>query len=178
MTFSTTRTALPARDGAAARPRIRVGRLSAVDVGLIAAIVTLVCVVSLPRLEEYARRTNEADARTAIVLLGETWIEDPRAAAPGRDLPALVADDPHVSHRLRDARRVPGTAILLHHGYYLRLAEDGRSIVAWPRRAGRTGERAFRYRAGQGLAVHANLDERWSGVEPPREPGSGWRTAR
>jgi hypothetical protein len=73
---------------------------------------------------------------------------------------------------------VDGTDLLLHHGYHFRLEEDGRSIVAWPRRAGRTGVLVFRVRAADGVAVHDNRDGHWSGLRPRPAHDDVWNPER
>lgn len=145
--------------------RVRLAGLRLSDALLIAAILGLVLVVSLPRIEAFARSTNESDARLVTALLGERLLgEEGRELSA--DLPALVAGDEYLEHRLRDARRLPDTEILLFHGYYFRLDHGAGTLVAWPRIAGGTGRAAFAWRAGAGLLVHANDERRWSGGAP------------
>lgn len=142
--------------------RVRLAGLRLSDALLIAAILGLVLVVSLPRIEAYARTTNERDARLVTALLGERLLQEGRGELSA-DLPALVADDEYLEHRLRDARRLPETEILLFHGYYYRLDRPTGTLYAWPRLAGGTGRPAFAFRAGAGLFVHPNERRRWSG---------------
>ena len=161
----------------------RIAGVGLADAGLIGAILLLVALVSLPQLEAYARRTNEADARWTVSLLGAR-LEAP-AGAGRADLPAWVAEDARLAHRLRDARRVAGTSDLLFHGYFFRLDAAGARLIAWPRQAGRTGERAYAWRVGDGLWAHGDPLGAWSGAEPrggdgrPLEPpdpspADGW----
>jgi len=165
------------------RRGLRIAGVELADAAVLGAILLLVALVSLPQLEAYARRTNEADARWTVSLLGGR-LEDAGAAARP-DLPDWVAQDARLAHRLRDARRVAGTSDLVFHGYFFRLDPAGRSLVAWPRRAGRTGARAYAWRAGQGLWALGDPLGPWSGDEPrgadgrPLEPpdptlGGGW----
>lgn len=189
----------PAPAASLGRPRTRTEpRLSALDSLLLGAVVGVVCLVSLPQLEAHARRRNEADARAAVALLGQArWPAAlPRetrktletgetggavkgSGAP-RGLAAWVAADGRLRHRLRDAREVAGTDLLLHHGYFLRLepgAGSGPCLVAWPRRAGRTGLTAFAWSAGA-LYTNPNPGGLWSGIEggpPVRVDAHPWR---
>lgn len=123
---------------------------------LLFAVIVVVCLVSLPRLEDYVRRTNGSDARLALVVLAGICFPDgaqPASAAEG-GLGSLWLGDEGLRHRLEDARLVEGTQDLLFHGYFYRLEQDaeGRAqLIAWPRKVGRTGTATFLWRPGVGV---------------------------
>lgn len=133
------------------------------------AVGAVVCIVSLPRLDAYARLTNERDARSALLLFATSVFEqgDTDGSAPGSTTPAafattrgataddaglgaILSSDRWLAHRLRDARPVGDGSVVLHHGYHFAL--EGPTLFAWPRRPGRTGQRIYAFHAG---AVYA-----------------------
>lgn len=138
------------RGGARARSR----RIP--DGVLLFAVIAVVCLVSLPRLEDYVLRTNEADAQLALVVLGGICFPQgsrPTPAAEG-GLGSLWLGDESLRHRLGDARPVEGTQDLLFHGYFYRLERDaqGRAqLLAWPRKVGRTGTGTYTWRPVEGV---------------------------
>lgn len=153
--------------------------LASVPAGLvIAALLVVVCLVSMPRLADYVRHTNEADARRALVLLG------PACFAAGDTAPADWTDVENwnrtLRHRLRDARALTDGESLLYHGYLFAVrptSEGAQWLVAWPRDGGETGEGVYAWCPQRG-ALEASRGERvaWSdraGAEGPLEP-SGW----
>lgn len=152
---------LATRGGASARTRW------IPDGVLLFAVVAVVCLVSLPRLEDYVRRSNEADARLALVVLGDICFPQGSRPSPAAEggLGSLWLGDERLRHRLGDARLVEGTQDLLFHGYFYRLERDAEGrvqLLAWPRKAGRTGTGTYTWRPGEGV------------LEPsPTRPGSG-----
>lgn len=154
-------------------------RLSPADALLLAAVITLVCLVSLPRIEDYARRTNERDARQTLEVLAQLAYPAPEQVDASADLPQRLADERRLRHRLGDARAVGTTDVLLHHGYYFAVDRSVRGeprIVAWPRRAGRTGGPAYAWCFARGLLAHSNADGRFGGLgrRPGGEDRGGW----
>jgi len=153
---------LPSRARRTARPR----RIP--DGVLLFAVIAVVCLVSLPRLEDYVRRTNEADARLALAVLGKICFGEgsrpiPRAEA---GLGNLWSGDQGLRHRLGDARLVEGTQDLLFHGYFYRLdrdAEGRQRLIAWPRKVGRTGRGTYAWRPAEGVVE----------VRPPHPTAAG-----
>ena len=148
--------------------------------GAVAAIALLVCMVSLPRLENYVQSNNEEDAAVALRALG-------RAGDPGDapDLSTWIAGVRGLSHRFRDARRLEGSGLLLHHGYLFLMQRTGSGqtrFMAWPRSTPRTGRAAFLLDATGGLHRHPNVDGHWSGPDAkPFGPGMalaerGWQS--
>jgi len=143
---------------APAQPRTRaLGRgLRISDGVLLFAVIAVVCLVSLPRLEDYVRRTNGSDARLALAVLGGICFPagvQPTPAAQG-GLGSLWLGDQGLRHRLEDARMVEGTQDLLFHGYLYRLEQgtEGRAqLIAWPRKVGRTGTTTYVWRPGVGV---------------------------
>ena len=157
--------------------RLRIAGVRLADALLIAAILGLVMLVSLPRIEAYARASNERDAVLATALLGDRLgSEDGSAVQGGQDLPSLVAGDWHLSHRLRDARRIPDTSLLLYHGYHYSLDVRSGEILAWPRRAGGTGQTVYRWTRQAGLQRMANQAGQWTGTEVPPGTGEAWQS--
>ena len=139
------------------RSSLRPGRL------LVVAIALLVPIVSMARLEAYARQANESDALTALALLSDALEE--------RDVPPESLEElmqvPSIRHRLSDARRA-AAGVWSYHGYLLRMerATSGApALVAWPRSFGRSGRAAYAARSGDGLYQHGNRAGAFSGHE-------------
>ncbi len=146
--------------------------------GLIAAIALLVCMVSLPRLENYVQSNNEEDAASALRVLGN-------AGDPGlsTDLATWIAGNSSLRHRFRDARVMEGAGFLMHHGYLFDLhrGEEGElRFVAWPRSSPSTGRAAFLLDVPGRVLHHPNTGGLWSGPgsAPPvlgvAPQDSGW----
>lgn len=160
------------------RPTSRSGYLRW-STGVIAAIVLLVCMVSLPRLQSYVQCNNEEDAARSLRVLG-------RSGSPGEDqnLAAWIAGDRSLRHRFLDARVLEGSGLLMQHGYLFDMRRsEGLPIrfLAWPRSTPRTGQAAFMLDDPGIVLRHANADGRWSGPDAqPVEPDTdllerGWR---
>lgn len=135
------------------RPARRFMGLRMIDLTMIMSVIAVVCVVTLPRLADYVRHTNEADARTALALLGPICFPA-GAETPVGSLAELSGASHGLRHRLRDARLVQGEARLLYHGYLFELqAVEGSAVwlVANPRRADTTGEDSYAWSPGRGL---------------------------
>jgi hypothetical protein len=149
----------------------------------LAAIATLVVVISLPRLREFALRENEADAKALLTRLGSTLAV--HAAERPENVAALVAKSDDMLPWLTDADYLEQGRLLRRHGYLFDVVEGGDRhwiVRAWPWQAGRTGVRAFAERAGEAPVVHANDAARFSG--PTGAPAIeeldatlGWRLA-
>lgn len=164
----------------------RAGRLPAVDVLTLAAVLVVVLLVSLPCLRDFAVRENERDARALLPVLVELVDGEPAAEL---DLAALVARTPALAEELRDAHPGERSGTLRHHGYVFSIApvasgvpgaSGARAVLAWPLDRGRTGLRAFACRPGGGLWLHDNQDGRWSGPRGPERlaAAEGWAPAR
>ncbi|HIF40037.1 MAG TPA: hypothetical protein EYQ74_02915 [Planctomycetes bacterium] len=146
--------------------------------GVIAAIALLVCMVSLPRLQNYVQCNNEEDAARSLRVLG-------RAGSPQEspDLATWIGQDRSLRHRFLDARVLEDSGLLMQHGYLFQMQRpEGlpAQFVAWPRSAPRTGQAAFMWDGSGNVLRHANADGRWNGPEArPAEPGTnlselGW----
>ena len=162
----------------------RSGRLPAVDVLTLAAVLVVVLLVSLPCLRDFAVRENERDAQALLPVLVELVNGQVRAAELEPDLAGLVAATPALADELRDAHPGEHGGTLRHHGYVFSAGAAGpggeRDVLAWPLDRGRTGVRAFACRPGGGLWLHANRDGRWSGPRGPERlsAAEGWAPAR
>ncbi len=149
------------------RSRRRALRQRTLDLCVVGALLLVVCLVSLPRLADYVSRTNEADARVALALLGQDCFPD-GTSEPVWALADMAGWSPTLRHRLVDARPLEGAEGLLYHGYLfaLRPTTDGQTwLIAWPRRGECTGAAVYAWAPGQGALVAAPATRRrWSGV--------------
>lgn len=164
------------------------------------AIVSVVVLVSLPRLRGFAQLQNEQDAIAAtrrIAALVADLAEEASLHAPGR-IPTIaeVVERNELGPELVDLELLDGGRLMRRHGYLFRIeaglsapgpaAESygGRTVlagepqpvagvVAWPWRASSTGRAVF---LGLGADVfgHRNETCAWSGPQaPPEGPWSG-----
>ena len=153
------------------------------DLLMIASIVTLVVLVSLPRLRAFVLRSNEADAREIALRLAASDLE-------GDDVGRWMQASSELSRRLQDATLHEGGRLFCFHGFCFSIerSESGmRTVVAWPEVAGESGIGAYVASADGELWVHPNPGGAWSGLEqppqgarPPAEQGlvaQGWRPA-
>jgi len=159
--------------GTRARQGRRLLGLRLTDAAVIAALCAVVGLVSLPRLADYVRRSNEQDARIALDLLGPACF--PLGAVnPAGDPTDLGAWGPSLRHRLRDARPLEDASALLYHGYLfaLRPTRAGETwLIAWPRLGGRTGSAVLAWAPAQGaLCAEPACQARW--VDPAGDQGA------
>ena len=163
---------------------MRLGRLRAVDAMTLVAVATVVLLVSLPRLRDFALRQNESDARQmALRLVG--LISAPVHAGELPTAGELVRGEPRLARELRDLEILDGGRRLRRHGYLFEIAPPGEgtppTVRAWPWEHGRTGRLAFVAVPGGGLFVHPNAEGRWGGERrPPERSGAdgGWALVR
>jgi hypothetical protein len=160
--------------------RARAGALRPQAAGTLVAIATVVLLVSLPRLRDFALRENEGDAQRLVSRLGAIDALDDRA--PARTIRELIEGQPALARQLDDAEFLEEGTLLRRHGYLFDLAGDSsgppgfsgasgapRAVRGWPWAHGRTGFAAFAWLSGRGLTAHANREGLWSG--PLRPPG-------
>lgn len=155
--------------------------MPAVDLLTLGAVCTVVFLVSLPCLRDFAVRENERDACRLLPLLSQL-VNRPVHAAAEIDLEELFENTPRLADGLSDAHPGEDGLTLLHHGYVFAVEEPGedgrRAVLAWPWEHGRTGLRSFRFRPGTGLLEHRNPAGRWSGDRGPGPQdlvsGTGW----
>jgi len=166
----------------------------------LAAIVAVLVVISVPRLQDLAKHENEADARVTAQILARALNSLPAAGEPS--MRALVRR-PELSGGLSDAELLQRGALLRRHGYLFevtRLAprlslpaaplsllsgEKGvlgsvLAIRAWPWAHGSSGEAAFLVTASGASLRHPNSVLRWHGLESAGvvvDELSGWRPA-
>jgi hypothetical protein len=160
--------------------------LSPVGTLTLFAVVSVLVLVSLPRLHGFARRENERDALQAVRVLSQ----EIAARAPGIALPALeeLVDSQELSRALTDAEFLDEGRLMRRHGYLFRVARarsprERPVLLAWPWEARRTGSTVVACTAGGGIWLHPNQEGRWSGLERPpvvpvqalEQPGSSWR---
>ena len=129
---------------------------------LLAAVGTIVLLVSLPRMESYAAMDNASDARLAVRLLGRAADRRPEAMSAWS---VLVADD-QLRHRLQDARPAGLGIHVRHHGYVLR--RTGHGLIAWPETTRPVATPAYRWTPEAGTEVLP--DSPWSGLQPEGTP--------
>ncbi len=141
--------------------------LSLVGAVTVFAVLSVLVLVSLPRLQDFALQENEADAAGLTRALGQELAQDAAAAAPS--LPDLV-QRAGLSRGLDNLEWLQDGRVLRRHGYLFELcADDGRpAIRAWPWHHGETGRAAFVFTA-ETLVGHGNHAARWSGPETPPE---------
>jgi hypothetical protein len=164
----------------------------------LAAIVAVLVVISVPRLQDLAKHENEADARTTALLLARTLGSLPAEEEPSmRDLVRRT----ELAGGLSDAELLRRGALLRRHGYLFevtRLApslslpalpmallsgEKGAlksmlAIRAWPWAHGSSGEMAVLATAAGACLLHPNSAPRWHGLESAGElvdELTGWR---
>ncbi|MCZ6597903.1 MAG: hypothetical protein O7B99_09715 [Planctomycetota bacterium] len=132
--------------------------------------------VSLPRLQAFARGENEDDAVRLMRRLGR-GLAALTAGETMTNIEALV-QSAAIQRGLDDFEWLEDGAVLRRHGYLFDVASDGGRVVlrAWPWSHGRTGRAAFVAR-GDELLRHENRDARWSGRERPPSSGDGGWTA-
>ncbi len=138
----------------------------------VSAVVGVLVLVSLPRLQAFALHENEADAAELTHLLGRELAALRQAP---RDL-AAVSAAAGIQGLGDDLEWLHGGRLLRRHGYLFELApaSAGAAVRAWPESYGATGRSAFLFRADEGLLRHGNGAGLWSGPGAPplaREPG-------
>lgn len=159
----------PAARGTVAR---RTG-LSARGWLLLGLIGATVFAVTILRIDRFVLAENHRDApSTARVLLA--GLRDSEADT----LAALLADE-RLARQLADHRLLEDGRLLLRFGYLFQLVRDERGevtgVVAWPRRHGRSGARAFHVTVAGDVHDHPNAAGAWSGAgAPPDLDADGW----
>jgi hypothetical protein len=157
--------------------------LSAGGAATLAAIASVLVLVSLPRLRGFALHENEQDALETTRLLARA-VADARsngagAAGAARDVAiGAIAGAPPLARQLRDAEVLADGQLLRRHGYLFEVVAPGEgaglAVRAWPWRHGRTGRIALVGRGDGEVLANSNADGRWSGpLAPPTPPSSG-----
>lgn len=140
-------------------PRMGSGRWIVLAIGL------LVPLVSMPRLEAFARNANESDALEALRVLAHSLFED---GAASLELSEVLARE-DVGHRLGDARALDGN-LWRYHGYLFQIMRPAQLppvLLAWPRDCGVTGRPAFAAQARNRILIHSNRQAQFSGQGAP-----------
>ena len=147
-------------------------RLRGSDLATMVAVICVVAITSLPRLADFARRENEADALRLCSSAAQAMHARAKGKAP--NMGALFAATPELTRQFRDARVFEAGRLVRNHGYWFELLDPKGSAVvrAWPARFARTGSTAFVALANGSVLAHDNERGRWSGVLPP-EPLAG-----
>lgn len=180
----------------AARPATCFG-LSPSGLASLAAVLAVLLVVSLPRLQGLARLENEGDACATAELLVRSLAEL-EGAAPGARFRAL-AEQADLQRALADGEWLEDGRLLRRHGYLFELCappaplqaaglslalagaplshSPGFAVRAWPW-SGETGRTAFVASACGTVLAHTNAELGWSGLErrPEERPLTGWRS--
>lgn len=156
--------------------RARSGALRPQAAGTLVAIATVVLLVSLPRLRDFALRENEGDAKRLVARLALVDAREARGspgeAAPARSIQELIEAHPGLGRQLDDAEFLEDGRLLRRHGYLFDLAVDPegtRALRGWPWEHGRTGWAAFAWVEGRGLFAGRNEAGTWSGPGRPPE---------
>jgi len=166
----------------------------------LAAVVLVLVVVSVPRLQDLARQENEADARVTAELLARALRTLPAASEPSlRDL----VRRPELSGGLSDAELLQHGSLLRRHGYLFEVTRLSPSlslpaaplsllsgdpgalagmpaIRAWPWAHGSSGEIAFLVTAAGACLLRDDTALRWHGLESAGvvvDELTGWRAA-
>ena len=172
------------------------------------AVVSVLVLVSLPRLRGLARYENEADAQATIRLLAQE-LAVRESESDGHALPPTffeLVSSPEVERSLSDARFVQNGRLLLRHGYLFAVVRlpgapptdasaprvvraagppvagaGAWGIRAWPWKHGHSGATALLATADGLTYRHANTPPVWNGPEcEPEAPWSwsGWTQLR
>ncbi len=155
---------LRARDSRARRARLRT-----TDTVTLVAVATVVLLVSLPRLRDFALRENGNDARQLMRTLAEL-VGGSVQAAQGVAIRDLVQSDAQLERQLRDVEYLDDGALLRRHGYLFELVHERSGVLglrAWPWRHGRTGLHSYVWRPGNGIFAHPNPLGAWAGESRP-----------
>jgi hypothetical protein len=160
----------------------------------IAAVIAVLAVVTLTRLELFAVYENERDALRLLMQIAER-LEGSPAAGTERSLAAVLQPDPKglspadLLRAAGDADWLEAGRVLRWHGYLFELEaaagapSSGRGparILAWPWQHGHTGVAAYAFDPAMGLLGHPNRSPDsgpWSGLErrPDLAVGRGWK---
>lgn len=155
----------------------RRGRLLLVLIGLAVLAVTVL------RLDGFVLAENHRDAPHTARLLQRALV----ARAEGDGAPSVEAadfdglfEDALTRRQLSDHRLHEGGEVLERFGYLFRRIDTSpwsrsRGILAWPVRAGRSGQKAFFLEYGGKVWSHPNAAGHWSGLEArPDLSAPGW----
>jgi hypothetical protein len=137
------------------------------------AVIAVLILVSLPRLQAFALEENEADAAALTRVLGRA-LADERPAPPS--LAGLV-EEAGLDPAHDDLEWLEGGRLLRRHGYLFELPAHpaGTALRAWPWTYGDTGRAAFVFRRAQGVLRHGNPSGAWTGPgRPPAGLEPGW----
>lgn len=142
----------------------------------VAAVIAVLVLVSLPRLQAFALEENEADAAALTRVLGRA-LEELAGSAGAEPSLADLAGAAGLDAPRDDVEWIDGGRILRRHGYLFELsgAAGGAALRAWPWAYGETGRAAFAFRPAEGVLRHGNREGAWTG--PGRAPaglGPGW----
>lgn len=160
----------------------RVGRIQSLDLALLIGIVVVVVIVSLPRLSDFARRENEADAERLVRRLARLFDDETVSGSPPASTQALFERLPREARRqFEDQSPVEHGRVLLRHGYFFEFVRlpsfegDTQGVLAvraWPERDSRAKSPAFLGFSGTALLRHDGLDPPPFGLESPPQIGA------
>jgi hypothetical protein len=142
--------------------------LRATDAVTLTAVVTVVLLVSLPRLRHFALRENESDARQVVRTLAEL-VSSSVQASECPPVGELVRRDASLERQWLDVEYLAEGTLLRRHGYLFEVAytESGVGVRAWPWQHGRTGTHTYAWLPEAGVLVHPNGSGAWSGDDRP-----------
>ena len=139
----------------------------------VVAVIAVLVVVSLPRLQAFALGENEADAAALTRVLGRELAEE---GSPSLSLASLV-EEAGLDPKHDDLEWLDGGRLLRRHGYLFELTANkaGAALCAWPWTYGDTGRAAFVFRRDRGMLRHGNPSGAWTGpARPPAGLEPGW----
>jgi len=142
--------------------------ISSMGIATLVAVFAVVIVITLSSVRGLAMRENESHVQILLEAIGSSLTSEVHAAVP-LDLRSLTESDESLASELEDTRWTGD--LLFRHGYFVELIDPSTTeaaqptLVAWPSRHGRTGNRAFIWRADRGLEVRPNAARPWSGLE-------------
>ena len=153
--------------------------VSAGGVLSLAAVLAVLVLVSLPRLQAFALEENETDAAALTRVLGRALaqLQQPAGAAAPAPTLAEVARAAGLDGHRDDVEWVDAGRVLRRHGYLFELCPrpGGAVLRAWPWAHGDTGRAAFVFRPAEGVLRHGNPAGAWTGPgRPPAGDGAGW----
>ena len=145
----------------------------------LSAVIAVLVLVSLPRLQAFALEENETDAAALTRALGRALVELEPAAGAAAALPTLaeLAQAAGLDGPRDDVEWLETGRVLRRHGYLfeLDLRAGDPELRAWPWAYGDTGRAAFVFRPADGVLRHGNQAGAWTGpARPPAGDGPDW----
>jgi hypothetical protein len=158
------------------------GRIKSLDLAILIGIVAVVVIVSIPRLSEFARHENEADAARLARRMARLFdLEEVRNSPPANTLELFERLPRDARRQFEDNSSLAQGRVLLRHGYYFEFVRpptfegDTQGLLAvraWPERPSRSPSACFLAFSGTVLLRHVGLDPAPAGLDAPPEIGA------